>query len=124
MRLLPKSQLSLRLAPAEEPPAEEANEAPDDNDSSHGDACYGTSGETATLVGIRRYALLRAVIEVEVEVALLALRGLSLGAPLTVRNRALGLRAVDNRVISAHVDRYVVRPALAGCAVGQHGCTN
>ena len=44
MRLLPEY---LRLAPADEPPAEEADEAPNDDDHSHGDARDGPSAEAA-----------------------------------------------------------------------------
>ena len=82
MRLLPKSQLSLRLAPAEEPPAEEANEAPDDNNSSHGDTCDGAGRKAATLVDTRRYALRLVGVEVEARCAPVAvdLVGVTLGA--------------------------------------------
>ena len=50
MHLLTKSHPNLRLSTAEEPPAKEANEAPDDDDDSHGDACNGARAET-TFVG-------------------------------------------------------------------------
>ena len=48
--------LNLCLASADKPPAKEADEAPDDDDSSHSDARDSASAEAA-LVDARRHAL-------------------------------------------------------------------
>ena len=78
----------LRLASTDEPPAEEAHEAPDNDDRGDGDA-RDRAGRKGALVDAGRFALLRGAVEVEVGVALLALRGLSCGAPGAVRNGAV-----------------------------------
>eukprot|EP00701_Giardia_intestinalis_P004372 XP_001708196.1 Hypothetical protein GL50803_87110 [Giardia lamblia ATCC 50803] len=101
--------LHLRFAPAEEPPAEEANEASDDNDGCNSDACNSAGRKTATLVGIRRLA---PVLSGDRAVSSLALAHL-----LAVRRgvlRAVGIAALP-------VDLYVVRivgACRAGLAVG------
>ena len=56
IRLLPKLAL-LRLAPAEEPPAEEAHEAAYDDDRGDGDPRDDASGEAALVVRINNVAI-------------------------------------------------------------------